>query len=90
MKHVETELKEFAPKKPKPRRATKRELAMWLARGNGEMSSDHPAVSLVINNKPYEKKHGEDPVDNDTIIRKWEDADWHEPTVDYMFGMSND
>lgn len=86
MKHVETELKEFAPKKPKPRRATKRELAKWLAQGNGEMSSDHPAASLVINNKPYVKTQGEDPVDDATIIRKWEDTDWHEPTVDYMFG----
>lgn len=50
------------------------------------MSSDHPAVTLAINNKPYDKSHGEDSVYAGTIVRKWDDTEWHEPTVDYMFG----
>ena len=62
----------------KPRRATNRELAKWLAKGNGEKTEDaynKQSHSYIVDNYLV----------NDKIkIRKWEDTEWHEPTVDYM------
>ena len=76
------------PDHPKPRRATNRELARWLAQGNGEWKLEGPVgeedqcssdfVYLEINEK-YK-------LDCDVLVRKWSDTEWHEPTVDYMFG----
>ena len=65
---------------PKPRRATNRELAKWLAQGNGEKYEDewtfhvHPYLTAEANIEVIDK----------IKVRKWEDTEWHEPTVDYM------
>ncbi len=60
------------PEQPKPRRATNRELAKWLAQGNGErvFVDDHRSDNL--------------PVSECVRVRKWDDEEWHEPTADYM------
>ena len=64
----------------KPCRATNRELARWLANGNGELIEPHRITST------FSYCPGEDntPVLNHYQIRKWNDTEWHEPTVDYM------
>ncbi len=60
------------PEEPKPRRATNRELAKWLAQGNGErVFVDDPRSDNL-------------PVSECVRVRKWDDEDWHEPTADYM------
>ena len=75
-------------KEPKPRRATNRELAKWLAHGNGEKSyafADGSGYSvscdfiydLTEENRPL-------PEHDRLLVRKWDDTEWHEPTADYM------
>lgn len=72
------------PEEEKPRRATHRELAKWLAQGKGEWrygDSDrvHANIGFVYDcNKQHEI------VDEKVKIRKWDDTEWHEPTVDYL------
>ena len=69
------------PDPPKPRRATNRELARWLAQGNGE---------LLVGNRirdygfEYEIHECDFPALETWKVRKWEDTEWHEPDVDYM------
>ncbi len=70
------------PEKPAPRRATNRELAKWLAQGNGEVKyASQYAVKIKIE---YGTKCDNDPCHESFKVRKWDDTDWHEPTVDYM------
>lgn len=68
------------PEEPKPRRATNRELAMWLAQGKGEQFEG----GCVIHRHSYLPDNTNKEVGDGFMIRKWEDMEWHEPTVDYM------
>lgn len=69
------------PEAPKPRRVTNRELSKWLAKGHGEYRNQIGAVSnLYI----YVDLETDVAVPSYIRVRKWDDADWHEPTVDYM------
>ena len=68
------------PEEPKPRRATNRELAMWLAQGKGEQFEG----GCVIHRHSYLPDNTNKEVGDGFMIRKWDDTDWHEPTVDYM------
>ena len=70
------------PDPPKPRRATNRELARWLAQGNGLMKSG------TITSGNYTYATGDDDHDASLLVkvRKWSDTEWHEPTVEYLFG----
>jgi hypothetical protein len=68
------------PDPPKPRRATNRELARWIAEGKGEILVPHCVtqhVSYPIGRDNAECVSGQQ-------VRKWSDTEWHEPTVDYM------
>ena len=70
------------PDPPKPRRATNRELARWIAEGKGEILVPHCVtqhVSYAVGQDNAECVSGQQ-------VRKWEDDEWHEPTVDYLFG----
>lgn len=70
------------PKKPAPRRATNRELAKWLAQGNGEVKyASQYAVKIHIE---YGTKSDNDPCHESFRIRRWNDTEWHEPDVEYM------
>lgn len=79
------------PDPPKPRRATNRELARWLAQGNGERILERTA-GMAEHYWNYEDgcedepANGYDSSDNELKVRKWSDTEWHEPTVDYLFG----
>lgn len=69
------------PEELKPRRATNRELSKWLAKGHGEYRNQIGAVSnLYI----YVDLETDEAVPSYIRVRKWDDVDWHEPTVDYM------
>ena len=72
------------PDPPKPRRATNRELARWLIEGNAQIRhSDSDMVYVGWNYKEFE----DDLLcSNNVLVRKWSDTEWHEPTVDYLFG----
>ena len=71
------------PEAPKPRRATSRELSKWLAKGHGEYTN---TVCCTTSYTTYEYflDSAESEVSENILVRKWDDADWHEPTVDYM------
>ena len=72
------------PDPPKPRRATNRELARWLIEGKAQIRhSDSDMVYVGWNYKEFEDDL---PCSNDVLVRKWSDTEWHEPTVDYLFG----
>jgi hypothetical protein len=71
------------PDPPKPRRATNRELARWLAQGNGECLGSQDDADTAWN---YPMESSNAPLREGAKVRKWEDDEWHEPTVDYLFG----
>lgn len=71
------------PEEPKPRRATNRELSKWLAKGHGEYSNTVCCTTSYITYE-YLLDSAESKVSDNILVRKWDDADWHEPTVDYM------
>lgn len=72
----------FIPEKPEPRRATNRELTKWLAQGNGERIDKNG--KFIFTDFGYKECYSDDVVDDIFLIRKWDDTEWHEPTVDYM------
>lgn len=65
---------------PPKKRMTNRQLAEWLARGNGERSSNESSGAYASNfyNKVDEGKA----VPSDCVIRSWDSDEWVEPTVD--------
>ncbi len=68
------------PEQTKPRRATNRELSKWLAQGNGEENEDDWVLTAHV----YKSYEANVEVSDEIKVRKWDDTDWHEPTVDYM------
>lgn len=68
------------PEESTPRRATNRELARWCAQGNGENTDG----CWVYHVHCYPKAAENNEVSESIVVRKWNDAGWHEPTVDYM------
>ena len=66
--------------KPAPRRATNRELAKWLAQGNGQVCKNHAAYTDFCYGHENEQKS----VDDVLKVRKWDDTEWHDPDVEYM------
>ena len=71
------------PYPPKPRRATNRELSRWLAQGNGECLGSQDDADTAWN---YPMECSNMPLREGAKVRKWSDTEWHEPTVDYLFG----
>lgn len=70
---------------PKSRRATNRELARWLAKGNGQISRVEDGVILTSSSWDYYSADDSFVQEESRIrIRKWDDAEWHAPTADYM------
>ena len=62
--------------------ATHRELAKWLAQGNGEMRRGN--MSMVFTSLSYASALGNDPIDEFTLVRKWDDPEWVSPTREYL------
>lgn len=66
---------------PEPKLATYRELAIWLARGNGEYLEGKTALSAYS----YEPAIGFCIIPRDQlVVRKWSDKEWHSPTREYL------
>ena len=72
------------PEEPKPRRATNRELARWLAQGNGEYTNLKSEFYDNFSSFSYRECKKDMEVYENFEVRKWDDTEWHEPTVDYM------
>ena len=74
------------PDHPKPRRVTNRELSRWLAQGNGEWKLEGPVSEedQCSSDYAYFEKYEHYKLDCDILVRKWEDTEWHEPTVEYL------
>ena len=66
----------------KPERLTYKQLAMWLAKGNGQAMNKSSACVYTDNhhNPAYEDTI----LSNDWRVRKWDD-EWREPTREYCF-----
>lgn len=61
---------------------TNRQLAEWLAKGNGEMSMRKGMGLCVFPHRVYEKERANDSVPDDFLIRPWDSDEWVVPTVD--------
>ena len=73
------------PKKPAPRRATNRELSKWLAQGKGEWGiSKCGVIEKAEIGWFYDTGYEKQTLQSGLRVRKWDDTEWHEPTVDYM------
>ena len=66
----------------KPTLMTNRQLAEWLAKGNGEMSMRKGMGLCVFPHWVYEKERANDSVPDDFLIRPWDSDEWVVPTVD--------
>lgn len=72
------------PEEEKP--ITNRELAHWLAQGNGEYT-EKGLRDTSINcyaNFNYSSLFQDDPIPDSFLIRKWDDDEWRTPTREYM------
>lgn len=58
---------------------TNRQLAKWLAQGNGECKIEKFVSTYHI----YEEIDTNNEIE-DYLVRRWEDSVWHTPTLDYM------
>lgn len=74
---------EIGESEVKPRFATRRELAKWLAQGNGERTATNYS-DVHSDMWVYPKNMENEPVDKDVLVRKWDDEEWHEATIDYL------
>ncbi len=68
---------------PEEKLATKRELAQWLAKGNGELQVSRGDQFGCFSEYIYDAKDANEPTDI-PCVRKWEDEEWHTPTREYM------
>lgn len=71
-------------------RMTNRQLAMWLAKGNGQMShlfkgqTFLPGKSSVVDHHTYCLKDDCQLCNDEIKVRKWDSEDWVEPTTDLL------
>ena len=70
------------PDEPEPRRATWLELAKWCLAGNGLVLDK--TLERIDTGVIFKVEHQNKQVDKHIYIRKWDDTEWHEPTMDYM------
>lgn len=67
-------------KKPK-KRMTYRQLARWMANGNGEYINKHKFICTAIG---YDSCKGDEQVESAIKVRKWGSDEWIEPTTDLL------
>ena len=68
------------PKVPELELVTYRELASWLAEGNGEVMW----ANNVLSNWNYSSDEENKALDESLSVRKWDDTEWHKPTREYL------
>ena len=59
---------------------TYRELARWLAEGNGEVMW----ANNVLSNWNYSTDEESKALDESLSVRKWDETEWHKPTSEYL------
>lgn len=59
---------------------TYRELARWLAEGNGSVMLS----KSVFSNWNYSNDDENKALDKRLTVRKWDDTEWHKPTREYL------
>ena len=62
--------------------ATNRELAKWLAQGNGQYKTG--GSPRLWTEHPYDIGYDGESCPNTIKVRKWGDKEWHEPTLEYL------
>lgn len=67
-------------KKPK-KRLTNRELAMWLAKGNGQVKY---ATGYVSAYHGYAEGIDHEETQEEIKVRKWDSTEWVEPTTEFL------
>lgn len=69
---------------------TNRELAEWLAKGNGQASSSSTNISSMIRVDiiGWNYAHAQDveAVPSDTLVRRFGERNWYPPTRKFIFG----
>ena len=68
------------PEVPESKLVTYRELARWLAEGNGEVMW----ANNVLSNWNYSSDEENKALDESLSVRKWDDTEWHKPTREYL------
>ena len=68
------------PKVPELELVTYRELASWLAEGNGEVMW----ANNVLSNWNYSTDEESKALEESLSVRKWDDTEWHKPTREYL------
>ena len=68
------------PEVPELELVTYRELARWLAEGNGEVMW----ANNVLSNWNYSTDEENKALDESLSVRKWDDTEWHKPTMEYL------
>lgn len=68
------------PEVPESKLVTYRELARWLAEGNGEVMW----ANNVLSNWNYSTDEESKSLDESLSVRKWDDTEWHKPTREYL------
>ena len=68
------------PEVPELELVTYRELASWLAEGNGEVMW----ANNVLSNWNYSTDEENKALDESLSVRKWDDTEWHKPTREYL------
>lgn len=69
---------------PPKQRMTYRQLAEWLAKGNGEYveSKDINKYCIPMYSMTYTEGNRDEPVKQGIFIRTWDSDEWVEPTLD--------
>lgn len=65
---------------PPMKRMTNRQLAEWLAKGNGEQTKSNFRYTFILHE--YYKGNEDEEVDEGYLIRPFGQTEWIEPTVD--------
>lgn len=65
---------------PPKKRMTNRQLAEWLAKGNGQYTTD--TYDRICDNYCYYNGENDNEVDRSITVRSWGSEEWIEPTVD--------
>ena len=68
------------PEAPEQKPVTHRELARWLAEGNGEVKYE----KSVFPNWNYWVKNENKAISDRMLVRKWDEIEWHKPTREYL------
>jgi len=81
-------LVESAPGKTEeaPKRATSKEVIRWLAEGKGLFRNEILGRPFYGTDLPVVGAQLDGPALEGVMIRRWDDTEWHEPTVGYING----